>query len=131
VKLKRRPGARLGDAHPPLIDVELCVVLSLFSQLTVAPTETVMGLGEYAVLDSIEAPFTIVTVVLPAGAGSGVGEGDEELLPPHALRQRAAKKTAINLQNMVRSLLRGWKGKDAVTLIGCIRPIVSRSRLTG
>jgi hypothetical protein len=39
--------------------------------------------------------------------------------------------TVINLQNMVRSLLRGWDGKDAAQLIGRIRSIVSRSRLTG
>jgi hypothetical protein len=76
VKLNRLPGAIVGDAHAPLLAADVCDVLSPFSQLTVVPTETVIGLGEYAVFDSVDAPPTIVTVVLPAGAGSVVeGEG--------------------------------------------------------
>lgn len=93
VKLNRVPGAMLGDVHAPLLAAEVCVVLSLFSQLTVVPTETLIGFGEYAVLDSVDAPLTIVTVVLPAGAGSVV-EGDMEL--PHAVRQRAARSIGIS-----------------------------------
>ena len=94
VKLNRLPGARLGDVHALLLATEVCVVLSLFSQLTVVPTETLIGLGEYAVLDSVDAPLTIITVVLPAGAGVVV-EGDVEVLP-HAVRQRAARRIGIN-----------------------------------
>ena len=102
VKLKRLPCARVGDVHAPLLATELCATLSLLSQLTVVPTETLSGFGEYAVLDNVEEPLTMVTVVLPAGAGSGVSDGDVELFP-QAVRQTAVKRIALNRFIMVRS----------------------------
>jgi hypothetical protein len=84
----------LGEVHAPLFAADVCAVLSLLSQLTIVPTETLIGLGEYAVLDSVDAPLTIITVVLPAGAGVVV-EGDVEVLP-HAVRQRVTRNTGIN-----------------------------------
>jgi hypothetical protein len=60
------------------------------SQLIVVPTAMLNGLVPNAVVVNVDAPPWIVTVVLPAGAGCGVGEGDE-LLPPHAVMQKVAK----------------------------------------
>ena len=45
MKLKRLFGATFGEVKRPLFAAEVCVMLSLFSQLTVVPTDTVMGFG--------------------------------------------------------------------------------------
>ena len=92
VKLKRLFGAMFGEVNSPPFETEVCVVLSLFNQLTVVPTDTLMGLGLYAVLVSPDAPLTIVIVVLPVGAASGVDDGD--VLLPHAETQITDKRIA-------------------------------------
>jgi hypothetical protein len=63
-------------------------VLSLFVQVTLPPTPTVMGFGANAVVVMMDAPLTIVTGVPPApGAGDdGVGVDGDEL--PHAVSKR-------------------------------------------
>ena len=99
VKLKRLFGATFGELNRPPFATEVCVVLSLFSQLTVVPTETLMGLGLYAVLVSPDAPLTIVMVVLPAGAASGVDEG--EVLLPQAETQITDKRIAHTRKDMM------------------------------
>jgi hypothetical protein len=53
-------------------------VLSLLVQVTVLPTETLMGLGEYADEVSTEAPATIDTPC-PVVVDGDVGVEDDEL----------------------------------------------------
>jgi hypothetical protein len=81
-----------------LFDVDVCVLVSLLTHVTVVPTETVNGFGEYAFVVRLLAPLTIVTVEpLGAGVGVGVGVGDgdgpDELLLPHAAMHIAARIT--------------------------------------
>ncbi len=87
----------------PVFEVDVCAVVSLLTHMTVVPTETVNGFGEYAVVVRLLAPFTIVTVVLPPGAGVGVGEGDgdmpEELLP-HAVNHIAAMRITVTRRDV-------------------------------
>jgi hypothetical protein len=45
VKLNRLFGAMFCELKAPPFAVAVCVVLSLFNQLTVVPTDTVNGLG--------------------------------------------------------------------------------------
>ena len=77
VKLNLPPGGTLPEDHwfPSALDV--CVVLSLFSQLMVVPAETVSGFAPNAVVVCVDAPLEMVTVVLPAGAAVGATEGLE------------------------------------------------------
>jgi hypothetical protein len=51
----------------------------LFVHLIVVPTETVMGLGTYAVVDRNVAPLGMLTTDAP-GPGVGVGVGEEGAL---------------------------------------------------
>jgi len=77
VLLKLAPGAMLPEFQAPPSPVDVWVVLSLFVQVTVPPTATLIGLGENAVVVSVDEPRTIETgVPPPAGAGDGDGDGD-------------------------------------------------------
>ena len=77
VLLKLAPGAMLPEFQAPPSPVDVCVVLSLFVHVTVPPTATLIGLGENAVVVSVDEPLTIETgVPPPAGAGDGDGEGE-------------------------------------------------------
>src|SRR2546428_2037081 len=76
VKLDERPGAIEPVVKLPFTAVESCVVVSLFTQVTIVPTETFSGFGEYAMVVRVLAPLTIVTVeVVTVGAGMGVWGG--------------------------------------------------------
>jgi hypothetical protein len=81
----------------PPFDVAVCAVLSLLTHVTVVPTATVTGFGEYAFVVRLLAPLTIVTVAPAPGAGVGVGVGEgvgvDELLP-HAAMHIAARRIA-------------------------------------
>ena len=74
------PGAIVPDVHAPLLATELCATESLFVHVTVPPTATVTGFGEYAVVVSVDDPETIDTGV-PVVVGAVVDGEDEE---PHA-----------------------------------------------
>jgi hypothetical protein len=73
--LAEAPGAIEPVAKLPLSAVELCVDVSLFIHVTVVPTATVSGFGEYAVVVRLRAPLTMVTLAAGPGAGVGVGVG--------------------------------------------------------
>jgi hypothetical protein len=82
VWLNDPPGAMPPESQLALVDV--CVVLSLLCHVTVVPTATVIGFGEYAVVVIVDAPDTIEIVDPPAGVGVGVGVVIVgELLCPH------------------------------------------------
>jgi hypothetical protein len=71
------PGAIEPESHAPVFDVDVCGVLSLFVQLTVVPTATLIGFGEYALVVSVDDPLTIETGVPLVGVGDV--DGLEEL----------------------------------------------------
>jgi len=92
VCVKVRPGAIEPEFHEPPVDV--CVVLSLLVQVTLPPTATVTGLGEYAVVVMLDAPPTIDTGVPlppPDGGFDGLdGVEYEDPQPEHMIRSAAA-----------------------------------------
>ena len=103
VTLAVPPGWMNGVANLPLSAFASCVVMSLFTNVTVVPTATLTGFGEYAVDERLNAPLTIATLdVEPDGAGVGAGVGvgagagllgaGVELL--QAAMQSAARRTA-------------------------------------
>jgi hypothetical protein len=69
------PGGIAPEFHPPLFEVDVCVVLSVFRQVTVPPTATVIGFGLNAVDVSRLAFTTIDAEIFAGGVGAGVGEG--------------------------------------------------------
>ena len=73
--LKDPPGGIAPEFHAPLFAVDVCVVLSLFRQLTVPPTGTLIGFGLNAVEVNRLALTTIVADTFAGGAGAGVGAG--------------------------------------------------------
>jgi hypothetical protein len=68
------PGGIAPEFHP-VFAVDVCVVLSLFRQVTVPPTDTLIGFGLNAVDVSRLALTTIVAETFAGGAGAGVGAG--------------------------------------------------------
>jgi hypothetical protein len=82
--------------------------VSLFTHVTIVPTETFSGFGEYAVVVRALAPLTIVTVaVVSVGVGVGVGEGDGAVyeLPPQAVKQSPARRITPKRTAMLDRLL--------------------------
>jgi hypothetical protein len=69
------PGGIAPEFHAPLFAVDVCVVLSLFRQVTVPPTDTLIGFGLNAVDVSRLAFTTIDAETFAGGAGAGVGVG--------------------------------------------------------
>jgi len=56
---------------PAVFEVAVCEIVSLFTHVTVVPTDTVNGFGEYAVVVSVRAPATMLTLA-PVGVGVGL-----------------------------------------------------------
>src|SRR5512138_3027085 len=91
----------LPELNAPPSAEDVCVVLSLFTHVTVSPRDTVIGFGLYAVVDRVLAPATMVT---PEPAGAGVGDGldglDGEEYPPQPARLMASvasKKSDVRI----------------------------------
>jgi len=99
VRLKVAPGAIVAESNAPPFAVDVCAVLSLFIHVTVPPTDTVTGFGEYAVVVRLDEPLTIETRV-PVGVGVGVDGEFEE--PPHA--QQASATAGVNIHRNKRIL---------------------------
>jgi hypothetical protein len=103
VLLNVAPGAMEPEFHAPLRPVDVWAVLSLFVHVTVPPTATVSGLGEYAFVVRVDAPLTIDTGVPDApGDGDGVGvgaDGGEYDDPQAAEAPRSA--TAKTIRNFI------------------------------
>jgi hypothetical protein len=105
----------LPEFQVPPSALDVCVVPSLFNQLIVVPTEMVSGLIPNAVVVNVDAPLGIDTVVLPAGADSGVADGDVAD-PPHPATQRAAKRR-IGLKRRIMTLSLLMKNKKSSSLV--------------
>jgi hypothetical protein len=93
------PGAIEPESHEG--PVEVCVLLSLFVHVTLPPTATITGFGEYAVVVRVDAPLTIPTGV-PFPLGVGVGDGVdgveyEDPQPKHMIRSAAASALRMNI----------------------------------
>ena len=101
VRLKVAPGAIVAESNAPPFAVDVCAVLSLFIHVTVPPTDTVTGFGEYAVVVRLDEPLTIETRV-PVGVGVGVGVDGEFEEPPHA--QQASATAGVNIHRNKRIL---------------------------
>jgi hypothetical protein len=89
---KLPPGAIAPELHALVSEVDVCVIVSLFTQLTLPPRVTLIGFGAYAFVVSVREPDTIDTVEPDGdgdGDGVGVGVGDglvgDELWPHPAM----------------------------------------------
>jgi len=85
------PGAIPPESQPAPSDVDVCVIVSVLDHVTLPPTFTATGFGEYALAPLVEA-FTVIDTELDGvgvgvgvgvGAGVGVGVGAGELDDPH------------------------------------------------
>lgn len=90
--LKVPPGAITGELQAPPFAVDVCDVESLLVQVTVPPTETVIGLGLKAVVVIVDAPGTIDAPTLePVDVGIGEAvDGEDE---PHATEKPSSSAT--------------------------------------
>ena len=74
------------ESQAPPLAVDVWAVLSLFLHITVVPTEMFRGFGAYAVVVSVDAPLTMLALVLePEGKGIGAGDGAGDVLLPHPM----------------------------------------------
>jgi hypothetical protein len=78
VLLNVAPGPILPELNDPSSAVAVCAVESLFVQVTVPPTEMETGFGEYAVVVSVDEPFTMETGVPVVGFDGEDGELDPQ-----------------------------------------------------
>jgi len=93
----------VGEAHTLVEDVDVWASMSLLTQVTVVPTDTVAGFGTYAVVVNPVAPRGIEIVngvgVPPGEGGVGVGVGAAgavgELLPQPAARTAQATRATV------------------------------------
>jgi hypothetical protein len=121
VVVKWLPGAMLPELHWPPSATDVCVVESLFTHETVVPIETLSGLGLYAVLVSVDEPFTIETGVPGAGPAS-VGAVED---PPHpaasaSMRARAENRDVIKNLRIADSKANALPSRlDANTKVFC------------
>lgn len=77
-RLNVAPGAIFPELKDPSSPVAVCVVTSLFVQVTVPPTEIETGFGEYAVVVSVDEPFTMETGVPVVPVDGEDGELDPQ-----------------------------------------------------
>jgi hypothetical protein len=89
------PGAMAPEVHAPPFATEVCVTESLFVHVTVPPTATVAGLGENAVVVSVDDPDTIETGV-PVVLGEVV-DGDDELHAEERVNTKIASAIRTNM----------------------------------
>jgi hypothetical protein len=100
VVLKVAPGAIAPEFHWPAFATDVCVVESLFFHVTVLPTETVIGLGLYAVVVIVCAPGTIETFE-PEPLGVGAAGEDELEQPTDTPTSRIARVSRTNIEASV------------------------------
>jgi hypothetical protein len=95
VMLNVPPGAIAPEFQALLFATDVCVTESLFIHVTVPPTPTVIGLGEYALVVSVDDPDTIETAV-PEVVGEVV-DGDDEL--------HAAERVNTKMASAIRTIM--------------------------
>lgn len=110
LKLALAPPAidPVSNAEGVAVDVDVCAMLSAFIHVTVVPTDTVSGFGEYADDPSDLAPTGMVTTAVD-GAGVGVGgpAGDGfVLLLPHPDTHTTATRIVLKRSHIFADLLR-------------------------
>jgi hypothetical protein len=99
--------------------VALWVDVSLFIQVTVVPTATVVGLGENAVVVSVRAPLTIEMVAVPpVGVGVWDGEDGLELLLLQAERPSDTRTSTPKHRDLIMELLSGTARATKLPSIG-------------
>src|SRR5512144_242176 len=91
----------LPELNAPPSAADVCVVLSLFTHVTVSPRDTVIGFGLYAVVVRVLAPATMV-MPEPDGVGEGLDglDGVEEYPPPQPASPTAnvaSKKSDVRI----------------------------------
>jgi hypothetical protein len=75
VLVNEPPGAIVPESQLPA-EVDVWAMVSSFVHVTLPPTATLIGFGEYAVVVNPMAPRTIDAIVVePDGVGLGLGLG--------------------------------------------------------
>jgi hypothetical protein len=100
VMLNVPPGAIPPEFQAPPFATEVCVIESLLVHVTVAPTDTVTGFGEYAVVVSVDDPVTIDTGV--PDVGDVVVDGEDELQATERLNRKMTSAVRRSMSNLLR-----------------------------
>jgi hypothetical protein len=106
VKVKRNdwPGPIVPEFHPLRFDVDVCPIVSLFTQTTVVPTDTTSGFAPNADVDNPDAPtgMLAVTVGPDEVTAAGVGPIGSESTDAFLVLQAAAAKRATTIARRIR-----------------------------
>jgi hypothetical protein len=94
------PGAIPPEFQAPPFATEVCVIESLLVHVTVAPTDTVTGFGEYAVVVSVDDPVTIDTGV--PDVGDVVVDGEDELQATERVNRKMTSAVRTSMSNLLR-----------------------------
>jgi hypothetical protein len=97
------PGGIDPELQTPVVDVEVCVRVSLFVHVTVPPTATAIGFGAYAFAANVVAPDTI-DAWTPTDAGGEAGAAGEDEDCPQAV-VRPNSRTANATRHLMHDLL--------------------------
>ena len=100
VKLNCPPGPISGEFHAPPVSLDVCVVVSLFTHVTVVPTGTFVGFGEKAVVVSTDAPLTIDTL----RAGPPCASNKPTTAKTSPVAARTAPPVRLNVMRVMCSL---------------------------
>jgi hypothetical protein len=104
VWLNLPPGAMFPELNDPLSPVAVCVVESLFVQVTVPPTEIETGFGEYAVVVSVDELATI-----EAGVPVFPFDGEDGELDPQPTANPINPASTLNRNFMYFSIPRAHR----------------------
>ncbi len=101
VNVNDAPGAIALDSHADESELLVCTIASPLVQVTLVPRAIVSGLGLKAVVDRPEAPATIETWFVLAGAvglaGVGLaGVAFELPFPPHPIAAPTTRHRIVN-----------------------------------
>jgi hypothetical protein len=119
------PGGIEPELHTPVVDVAVCVRVSLLVHVTVPPTDTVIGFGEYALVVNVVAPMTIDACAPVAGGVAGEAGDDEDEPPQATVNPNSSAPNAI--RNLMRDLLVDARSPSQTDCPGRLLEIPSKS----
>jgi hypothetical protein len=114
VLLNVAPGAIFPELKDPSSAVAVCVVESLFVQVTDPPTEIETGFGEYAVVVSVDEPFTMETGV-PGVVGF---DGEDGELDPQPIANPISPASMLKRNFICLSISRAHRKGVATSVVG-------------
>src|SRR4051812_13474420 len=86
------------ESHVPPLPVDVCAIESALVQVTVPPTATLIGFGEYAVVDSADEPLTIDALTVAGFGVVGVGVVEDDPQPYESAKRIVAAVMRNNIR---------------------------------